>query len=240
MRTDEAFKLFFQLLEHLSNGTDTGEPSLPRQRKAPKRLEVGDAEGYHSPTINEHYRRQYFEAIDLAVSSIQDRFDQPGYAIYRNLESLLLKAANKEDYSAELREVMNFYGDDFNESELSTQLLIFGTNFATETHTITLQHALAFLQSLCQGQRAFFEQVCNVARLCLVMPATNAASERSFSTMRRLKSYLRSTMGQARLNHLMVLNIYKEMLDELDLNVAADEFVRGNEHRLRVFGNFCK
>lgn len=45
------------------------------------------------------------EAIDLAITSIQDHFDQPGYPIYRNLETLLLKAVNKEDYSVELQEV---------------------------------------------------------------------------------------------------------------------------------------
>ena len=66
------------------------------------------------------------------------------------------------------------------------------------------------------------------------MPATNATSERSFSVLRRLKSYLRSTISQLRLNHLMVLSIYKKLLDELDLYVVANEFVGNSEHRLRL------
>ena len=176
----------------------------------------------------------------MAYARIQVRFDQPGYAIYRNLESLLLKAANQENYSTELQEVIAFYGNDFNESELSTQLQIFGTNFAREAQPgkVTLQEVFTFLRSLSEGQRAFFRQVCFVARLILVMPATNASSERTFSTMRRIKSYLRSSMGQARLNHLMVLSIYKEMLDRIDLRTTANNFVQGSEHRLSVFGNF--
>ena len=40
------------------------------------------------------YHVAYIEAIDLAISTIQDRFDQPGYAMYRNLENLLLKATH--------------------------------------------------------------------------------------------------------------------------------------------------
>ena len=240
MRTDEAFGLFFERVELLCNSTDTEGPSLPRKRKAPKDLEVGHGDAYHSPTIQEHYRRQYFEAIDMAYARIQVRFDQPGYAIYRNLESLLLKAANQENYSTELQEVIAFYGNDFNESELSTQLQIFGTNFAREAQPgkVTLQEVFTFLRSLSEGQRAFFRQVCFVARLILVMPATNASSERTFSTMRRIKSYLRSSMAQARLNHLMVLSIYKEMLDRIDLRTTANNFVQGSEHRLSVFGNF--
>ena len=66
----------------------------------------------------------------------------------------------------------------------------------------------------------------------------NATSERSFSVLRRLKSYLRSTMSQPRLNHVMVLSIYKELLDELDLYAVANEFVGSSEYRLGLFGTF--
>ena len=45
-------------------------------------------------------------------------------------------------------------------------------------------------------------------------------------------------MGQARLNHLMTLSMYKEELDKMDLISVANEFVQGSEHRLRVFGTF--
>ena len=70
------------------------------------------------------------------------------------------------------------------------------------------------------------------------MPATNAVSERSFSAMRRLKTYLRSTMCQCGLNHVMLLNINQENLDKLTIDVIAKEFVRGNEHSLSQFGHF--
>ena len=72
----------------------------------------------------------------------------------------------------------------------------------------------------------------------LVMPATNVISERSFSVMRHIKSYLRSTMRQQRLNHVMVLNIYKGQPDKLDLIAVANEFVGESEHRKRFFGTF--
>ena len=81
-------------------------------------------------------------------------------------------------------------------------------------------------------------QVCKAFRLLLVMPATNAASERSFSTLRRVKSYLHSTMTQQRLNHLMVLHIHKERTDKIDIVSVANEFVAQREHRSRIFGKF--
>lgn len=175
------------------------------------------------------------------ISSIQERFDQPGYIVCSNLEELLLKAANGKDYSSELDYVTEFYGSDFDKSELSTQLQILTLNIREEVpscETINLPEILTFVRKLSKGQRAFFKQVCWIVRLILVMPSTNASSERSFSTMKRLKTYLRSSMGQSRLNHLMVLNIHKEALDDMDVVSIAKEFVQANEHRLHVFGKF--
>ena len=65
-----------------------------------QRYEDGLAESeFHDDT---KARQLYFEAIDLAVNCIQDRFQQPDYKVYSNLEQLILKAAEGEDITAEL------------------------------------------------------------------------------------------------------------------------------------------
>lgn len=45
-------------------------------------------------------------------------------------------------------------------------------------------------------------------------------------------------MGQERLNHLMLLHLHKDQLDDLDLVHIANEFIKGSEHRLSFFGQF--
>lgn len=123
-------------------------------------------------------------------------------------------------------------------SQLEVQLSTLATYFQKNSVEVSLEECLKYLRSLPLAAKTFYSEVCSIARLILVMPATNAVSERSFSVMRRVKSYLRSTMGQARLNHVMVLNIYKEKLDKLDLTALANKFVSGSEHRSRFFGKF--
>ena len=81
-------------------------------------------------------------------------------------------------------------------------------------------------------------EVCILLKLLLVMPATNAISERSSVPYVEVKSYLRSTMNQDRLTHLMVLHIHKELTDKLDLITIANDFVAGDTYRLTVFGTF--
>ena len=45
-------------------------------------------------------------------------------------------------------------------------------------------------------------------------------------------------MFQERLNNLMVLYVYKERLDHLDLTSIAQDFVNGREGRMSLFGSF--
>ena len=56
-----------------------------------------------------HYGRYYFEALDLVINSIKQRFnDQSGYRMYQYLESLCLKTLNKGNFNENLKEIAIF------------------------------------------------------------------------------------------------------------------------------------
>ena len=123
MRTDDCFDLFFKNVKDKAHSFGAGEPKLPRQAKRPR---INPAEDMSEEKF---YRQIYFEALDLIVSFLTDRFDQPGYRIYRNLQILLFKALNKEEYEEALEVVCDFYQDDFDKNCLRAQLQVFATNF---------------------------------------------------------------------------------------------------------------
>ena len=79
-------------------------------------------------------------------------------------------------------------------------------------------------------------KVTKLSELLLVLPATNATSERSFSAMKRIKSYLKSTTSGNRLNHIMLLHVHCKNTDQLSMIKIAEEFVSDNQERLRTFG----
>ena len=56
--------------------------------------------------------------------------------------------------------------------------------------------------------------------------------------MRRIKTYLRSTMCQDRLNHIILLHCHKDLTDSLDLIGVANQFVDLSSHRLGILGRF--
>ena len=195
MRNDESFDAFFRLVNCFREQTGTSSPKLPRKRKVPSRFEVGEGkESYNDSSIEDHYRRLYFEVLDLAVAGISQRFNQPGYSIYKNLENLLVYAANRKPFDEHLCAVLNHYGDDLASCQLSGQLQILGAYFAEHCEPVYLHDCIQALQNMSATQKELLSEVCKLARLILVMPATNASSERSFSSMRRLKTYLQNTM----------------------------------------------
>ena len=59
-------------------------------------------------------------------------------------------------------------------------------------------------------------------------PLYQCSSERSASALHRVKTYLITTMGQSRLNHLMILHIHQERTDELSVESCLNEFVAGS------------
>ena len=97
--------------------------------------------------------------------------------MYCNMENLLTKAANQQDLSTELQKITDFYGDDLDTNSLSVQLTNLASHFTSSSDTIE------YLRRLSDGDCFLYSEVYQVVKLLLVMPATNAYSERSFSVM---------------------------------------------------------
>ena len=224
IRDTEQYDLFWQLITKKASALNVSEPTLSRKRKAPQRYEIGTGEPHFPERVEEYYRQVYFEVLDLAITCVKARFDQPGYCKYQVIESLLLKAVRGEDFTAELESASSFYVDDFSASTLQVQLQTLRTQFEHESH-ITLQDIIKYLKSFKEAELTIYSEVVTLLKLILVSPATNATSERTFSAMRRIKTYLRSTMGQARLNGLMLLHVHKEKTDSLSLIDIYCQFI---------------
>ncbi len=236
IRTDECFAAFWEKVKAMAAKNDIGEPRLPRRRKRPRRFEEGEAQPEYDESPENMYRRLYFEALDLLIQSINTRFDQPGYQVYCSLQNLLINTVNKRDYSKNLEDVIKIYGDDFDLHNLKAQLQILSSTVPAEIKTIF--EILHFIKDLPASKKEFLNQIIILAKLILVMLATNSSSERSFSAMRRIKTYLRSTMLQERLNSLMVIHVHKELTDNLNMKDVANEFVQISDRRLHVYGKF--
>ncbi|KAK9048261.1 hypothetical protein SSX86_032776 [Deinandra increscens subsp. villosa] len=76
-----------------------------------------------------------------------------------------------------------------------------------------------------------FPNVLLAYKILLTIPVTVASAERSFSKLKLLKTYLRSTMTQERLNGLAILSIESSFLANVDYDKLIEVFASKNARR---------
>ena len=84
----------------------------------------------------------------------------------------------------------------------------------------------------------FFPELLKVLKIFATLPVTSCEAERSFSTLKRLKTFIRSTMGEERLNSLAVLNIHREICNlvmEKDTDKLVNKFSEGQGRSMYFF-----
>jgi len=65
----------------------------------------------------------------------------------------------------------------------------------------------------------FYQNIKFLLTILATLPVTTVTTERSFSTLRRLKTYLRNNIGQDRLTGLALINIYRS--DDIDIDILS-------------------
>ena len=168
LRSESQFDLFWLKINRNATELDIPEPSLPRKRKRPSRFESGNAPPEFPESPKLHYRQLYFNSLDIVIACIKARFDQPGYSIYSKMESVLLKAANNQEFLEELNTVSKFYNNDIDCRLLKIQLQTLSTHFQNTSTPVNsdphrpkndfkdLKH---FLINLTSAQRQLFSEV---------------------------------------------------------------------------------
>jgi hypothetical protein len=233
LRTDEKFDEFWDEMRDRSEKYNIDQPELPRKRKLPRRFDDSTID-YEFKDVKSYYRKQYFEVIDVTVTAMKARFNSPGFTAVTKLESCILNAAKNAETT---REDVDHICDTY--SELSRERLqLHFDMFADicrqkQVHVANIQDIVNVFNTsaVCDMLPEMFK----VIKIFLTISVTTCIAERSFSLLRRLKTFLRSTVGQARMNHVAILSCYREATDTIDLQTIYTEFISRNELRRKTF-----
>ena len=108
---------------------------------------------------------------------MKERFDQPGYGIYKNLQDIIIKSIKKESYDDSFNVITSLYQSDINPDQLRVHLDTLSANFPAENKgAITIFDVKDYVLSLSSNERLIISEVCVLLRLILVMPSNNAVS----------------------------------------------------------------
>ena len=70
--------------------------------------------------------------------------------------------------------------------------------------------------------------------ILLTIPMCTTEAERTFTILKRIKTYLRNTMGQTRLNSLSVISIGRDLIKNCSgfSNEVMERFINKKERRM--------
>ena len=187
-------------------------------------------------SAEESYRVDYFlYIVDHAISSLNSRFEQ--FQKYEDIFGFLfdlhkLHIADDDclksccdKFEIFLRHNMD---SDIDGDELFSELKIVRKCLPKET-----KRAIEVLDYF-KMMDSCFPNVWISYRILLTIPVTVTSAERSFSKLKLIKSYIRSTMSQERLNGLAILSIEKHILEQIDFNSLIIDFLSKNTCRINL------
>lgn len=188
------FKKLFAKVHDMADKYDV-EIRLPRL--------VGRQCHRENPQVNnpeEYYRVTVFiPFLDTFLTTLERRFTSHRniFAGFSDLIPSSIEKLNK--WSNSLDQLLDFYEEDSILRGISTtqgefQLWHQTLKSEFEQYNTPLPHSA--IESLMRCDESFFPNIHRLLQLLATLPVSTATSERSFSTLKRLKTYLRNTIGQ--------------------------------------------
>lgn len=198
--SDNYFRDIFEKTVQIAQKVDI-ELIIPRQcgrQKHRSNPETTSVEEYFRQTV-------YIPYLDSLISSIESRFCDANSAQF-NLTLLhpsKLYKLNRQQFKDTMSTINQVYHIDNFESEALSWFDFWKTR--------EYKSSQDFLDLL--PFTKFYPAVRYALLVLLTLPATTCTVERSFSTLRRVKTWLRSTMSDERLSGLCMLSVHRDKVN---------------------------
>lgn len=229
---DTVFSNIFKSSEDLANIIDV-ELRMPRLCKQQK-----NRSNYSTNNVEDYYRITIFiPLLDNVIEDLKTRFSQNTLELFQLsffLPSNFLKLPkDQKEETDKIKSVANDFQILLNKNDICSQLVgeyyIWKEKWIREYQkdsSIISKHAIDVLQN-CDEE--VFPLINKILKLLITLPISNSSSERTFSSLRRLKTWLRSRMSETRLTGLALMNIHRDT--DIDVEKVIQRFSK-NKRKL--------
>lgn len=229
-RSDEHYLNIISKSKKLSIDVN-GDTTFPIEQRLRKRKKHFDYETEDEPIVdpqNSFKCNFYYSILDSTLSSLNERFqllksNSDIFLIFYSIKDLIQMPDNElmkhcNDLQIHLTDnVLN--ESDINGPELYEEIKTLRIHLKLEYNS---QDVLNFIFS--NNLSSFFPNICIGLRIYLTLPVSVASGERSFSKLKIVKNYLRSTMSHERLTNLSIISIEHQLCENIDTKLLIEKF----------------
>ena len=180
-----------------------------------------------SDSVSDYFKKSCtIPVLDFLHSELFRRFDYSNILTYKGLsvipKKLITLVNSKLTWRTGFMEFCEFYKDDLPSfQDLDMELDLWVEYWVTFEGDIPED-----IVSTLKAELAGFVNISILLRILGTLPVTSCGCERSFSAMRRLKTYTRSTMVSDRLNGLALMHVHQDIVP--DIQKVIDLFALDN------------
>ncbi|CAM4847026.1 unnamed protein product [Rotaria magnacalcarata] len=177
-------------------------------------------------TVENYFTELYKTFINMVIDELGSRFNEH-QKIAVNIAKLIPSFIVDTKFS-DVSAMFNHYKDDLQSADSSTHKAEFDTwkfsilKTQEDKRPATINETLKMIQPI----KLFYPNIYILFQLYALIPVSIAGAERSFSTLKLIKTKLRNRTGDERLSDLAVINIHKSAAEKLNVDSIIDEFTR--------------
>jgi hypothetical protein len=228
---------FYEQRGKIRSGNSNYKQHAQRKRKQRREFDEGAAVNTELSPSSRFKTQVFFVILDRLQCELQQRLKA-----YDGLEHIFgflrsLESADAAEIRLSSSRLEKKYATDI-ENTLPEELLHFSAFLkASKLHENDVDNRQPELQmylTIVDNElHSTFPNVLTVLKIFLCLMVTNCTGERSFSTLKRVKSSLRSTMGDTRLNNLCIMCIESQILRTIDFHDIIADFARKKARKVK-------
>ena len=222
---DVKHKEWFDVAVGLGQTVNASEPQLPRRcniQRGRSNTPGDTPEVYYRRTVSIPF-------LDELISHLKSRFSDLQEKAIMGIILVPSVIMDQTITVSSVSDLLEYYGEDLpSSSSLETELHLWKCKWSLSSQQLPDTPA----DALQLASYNMFPNIHKIFRLICTIPVTSCECERSVSVLRRLKTYLRSSMGQERLSGLALMHIHYGM--ELNLEEIIDIFARKHPRKIML------
>lgn len=201
-----------------------------RRQQIPERFKsffLTSSVGHTSITSIDDLKVLIQQTIARFQYELSRRFDNDHFDLMRAADACLPSSVHFMD-GTQLGVASKQFGVEIRQCELD----VFKGYIHSQKKSVHSFNGLLEVMDNCD--KNIFPSIYKMLQILITLPQTSCTVERMFSTVKRVKTRLRSKMSTERLSNLTLLSMEKELTKSLDRNRVLDVF-RSMKHRRLIF-----
>ena len=223
-KVDDKYREWFKKSTEIADNVGRIQPTMPRicGRQAHR-------ENYPAESPLDYYKQTLtIPFLDVLISELQFRFSEPQQIRYLGLK--LVPSVIKQVVYSEIPVLSQTLCTEF---EIESPLTFEAEILMWQKHWISNEDVPdSLLNAIKKCPSIQYPRIKQILMYLIVLPVTSCTAERSFSRLKLLKTSLRSSMGESRLNGLALLSIHRQM--DINVDEIINNFIKVNRRRLEL------